>query len=254
MGATLDTLHRLQIIETQLRRIQERIESKRRSVQAHKRRRTKFQRQLDDTHQAIQQAQAEADRHELQRRSHEEHIAKLREALNQAKTNKEYAAILTQLNTDKADVLKVEDAALAALARVDELKKQEADSRVAIENAEAKLGELERAAAGLEAELSGKLVDLETQRSAASEDVPPQALNLFRRACDKHDGEALALIAQAHPKRAEYNCTGCNMSLTLETVNALQSSGDAVQVCQTCSRILYLDLPAGAAAERSSAR
>jgi predicted nucleic acid-binding Zn-ribbon protein len=66
----------------------------------------------------------------------------------------------------------------------------------------------------------------------------------FERACERHDGEALALIQKAHPKRAEYTCTGCHMSVTLETINALQTK-DEVQLCQHCQRILYLEAPAG---------
>jgi uncharacterized protein len=73
--------------------------------------------------------------------------------------------------------------------------------------------------------------------------VPAEALILFERAADKHEGEALAHIEQSHPKRAEYTCSGCNMSVPLETVNALQSR-DAVVQCQTCSRILYLEASA----------
>ena len=248
MGATLDALHRLQSIETQLRSVREQLEAKRQSIQARKRRFDTLKRQLTDTHDLIRRAQAEADRFELQRKTHEGHISKLRDALNQAKTNKEYAAILTQLNTDKADVVRIEDAVLAALGRVDGLKKQEADYQASLEAEQARIGELERSSVDLDAKLSHQLTDLESQRQAAAEEVSPQPLHLFERACEKHDGEAMALIERTHPRRAEYTCRGCNMSITLETINALQSGGDVVRICQTCSRIFYLDSPTGVTA------
>ena len=248
MGAVLDALRRLQSIETGRRSIREQIESKRRLVEAHKRRLAKLERQITDRRDLIRKAQAEADRSELQRKTYEERIAKLRDALNHAKANKEYAAILTQLNTDKADALRVEDAVLTALGRVDDLKQQEAGQQAALEQEQAKVDALARAAADLESALSSQSDELQSQREAAAENIPPQAMYLFERACEKHDGEALAAIAQAHPKRAEYTCTGCHMSVTLETINALQSGGDNVRICQTCSRILYLDSPMGVAA------
>jgi predicted nucleic acid-binding Zn-ribbon protein len=240
MGATLDALRQLQDIETQLRSIRERIASKRRSADAHKRRVASLERQIADTHLLKTNAQAEADKLELDRASREEHIAKLRDSLNRTKTNKEYSAILTQLNTDKSDGLKLEDQVLAALSTVDELKAQETRLRAEIENEQRRAKELDQAAADFEAQLSRELGDLESQRTAAAEDIPPESLTMFERACERHDGEGMARAVQTHPKRAEYVCGGCNMSMTLETINALQSR-DVVCPCQTCLRILYLD-------------
>jgi predicted nucleic acid-binding Zn-ribbon protein len=239
MGATLDALHRLQTIETQLRSVREQIESKQRSVQAHHRRIATTERQIADIHHQIRQAQSEADRMDLDRKTHEQHIAKLRETLNRTKTNKEYAAILTQLNTDKADAAKTEDAVLTAMTKVDDLKKQESELKVNKEKEQARAAELEKAAAEVQAKLAGSLKDLEAQRSAAAAQVSKEALATFERACESHNGEALAVVERVHPKRPDYICSGCNMSLTLETINALQTRDIVVQ-CQTCSRILYL--------------
>jgi len=244
MGATLDALQRLQEIETQLRSVREQIESKRRSVQTHKRRLVSLERQITEVHDLIRKAQAEADRLELQRKTQEEHITRLREMLNRARTNKEYAAILTQLNTDKASTLKLEDAVLSALGRVDGLKKQEADLRASLQKDQARAGEVAQSAAELDARLSQELTGLELQRQEAAGSIPPEALNMFERACERHEGEAMAAVEQVHPKRAEYTCGGCNMSVPLETINALQSR-DVVRPCETCLRILYLDTTAG---------
>jgi predicted nucleic acid-binding Zn-ribbon protein len=240
MGATLDALRQLQDIETRLRSIHGQVESKRRSLRGHKQREASLLRQISEHQQLIKSAQGEADRIELDRKSHEQHIAKLREALNQAKTNKEYAAALTQLNTDKADSLKLEDTVLAALGRVDELKKKEADLRAVLEKQRAHIEAAERAAEEEEARVAQLVSELEAQRQEAADKVPPEALNLFERACDRHDGEAMAAVQQAHPRRIEYTCGGCNMSIPLETVNALQSRDEA-QTCQSCLRLLYLD-------------
>ncbi|MBI4580622.1 MAG: hypothetical protein HY718_13020, partial [Planctomycetes bacterium] len=115
MGATLDALFRLQTIENQLRSVREQIESRHRRVVGQTRRIATLEQQLNETRQSITKAQTEANSLELERKIHESHIVRLREALNQAKSNKEYAAILTQLNTDKADALKLEDKVLTAM-------------------------------------------------------------------------------------------------------------------------------------------
>ena len=244
MGATLEALQRLQNIETQLRSVRGQIETKRRSLQAHQRRLATLERQIADAHDAIRQAQTEADRLDLDRKAHEEHLKHLRERLNQTKTNKEYAAILTQLNTDKADALKIEDKVLAAMSKVDELKKQEAERRATLDKEKARMSETQKSSSDLEAKLAAQIKELEAQREKAADQVPPEALRVFERARDKHDGEAMAAVEQPHPRRPEYVCSGCNMSITLETINSLQSRDD-VQVCHVCSRILYLDTTAG---------
>ena len=244
MGATLDALQRLQSIEAQLRSSREQIETRQRTVEAHRRKIATLGRQATDIHDAIRRAQADADKLELERKIQEAHLAKLREALNHSKTNKEYAAILTQLNTDKADALKIEDKVLAAMAKVDELRKQEAEHRATLDKEKARMGETRKSSSDLEAKLAAQIKDLEAQREAAASEVPPAALNTFERARDKHDGEAMAAVEQPHPRRPEYICSGCNMSITLETINSLQSR-DEMQVCHVCSRILYLDTTAG---------
>ena len=67
MGATLNALHRLQVLETQLLSIRGKIEAKQRATQGVRRRIATLERQVTDTQTKIQQAQAEADRLELER-------------------------------------------------------------------------------------------------------------------------------------------------------------------------------------------
>jgi len=242
MGATLDALHRLQAIDQQVRSVRDRIDSKKRAAEARQRKVQTLQRQIDNLQQQIQDAQSEADRLELDRKSHDEHAKKLREALNRAKTNKEYAAILTELNTDKADLSKIEDATLAALGRVDELRKELNALQEERQQARQRADAMTEEAQSLHDKLSEKLKTLEAKREEAANQIPPQARMLFERAAEKHEGEGMAIVEKTHPKRADYICSGCNMTVTLVTVNALQTR-DEPQVCQTCGRILYLEEP-----------
>ena len=247
MGATLDALHRLQSIEDRLRSVREQIDSKRRLVQGRRNRVAHIERQINDTHQAIRQAQTEADRLELDRLTREEHVARLREALNRTKSNKEYAALLTQLNTEKADMLKLEDSVLSAMGRVEQERKKEAELKALIEKEKSQTAEVTKTVQEAEGKLAAELEALERERAGAADHIPARALAVFERACERHEGEAMALVERVHPKRAEYVCTGCNMSIPLEVINALQSR-DEVQQCQTCSRILYLEASANALA------
>jgi len=245
MGATLDALHRLQSTEDRLRSVREQVESKRRAVRSRQQRLARLQQQVHDTHQAIQQVRSHADRLELDRQTREAHIARLREALNRTKSNKEYAAILTQLNTEKADMLKLEDEILKILGQVDEHRKTEASLKTSLSEEQSEAARVAETVQVAEEKLSDELRSLEAQREEAASQLPPSVLAVFERSCERNEGEAMARIEKVHPKRAEYVCSGCNMSVPLEIVNALQSR-DEIQQCQTCSRILYLEASATA--------
>ena len=85
--------------------------------------------------------------------------------------------------------------------------------------------------------------ELQARRDECAIDVPPTALAIFNRVAEHHDGQALAPVVKLHPKRDEYVCSGCNMKLTLEVINALRSR-DEVQECKVCGRILHIETPA----------
>lgn len=243
MGATIDALFRLQTIESQLRSVRGQIESKSRRVVGQARRISVLEQQISETHHASMKAQAEVNAFDLERKTQEAHIGRLREGLNQAKSNKDYAAILTQLNTDKADMLKLEDKVLAAMGKVDDLKKKTDDLKAGLDKEQVRLAELKKDVSDQEARLADELKGLELQRAQAAEVVGPENLQMFDRACGRHEGEAMGRVGRVHPKREEYICTGCHMSVPLERVNSLQTR-DEVQLCPNCQRILCLDVPA----------
>src|ERR1041385_3617736 len=124
MGATLDALHRLQEIELQIADIRSGIDRKARAVTRQQVRIQALDVKIAALTAAIRHDQIEADRFDLDVKSQEAEIAKLRQALNAVKTNKEYSAILTQLNTNKADNSKIEEKVLLALTQIDAKKKE----------------------------------------------------------------------------------------------------------------------------------
>ena len=85
-----------------------------------------------------------------------------------------------------------------------------------------------------------ELEALGRERTEAASAVPSSTLSIFDRVAERHDGEALARVIQPHPKRQEFMCDGCNMSVTLEQFVTLRAGTD-IQVCNSCGRVLFLD-------------
>lgn len=238
MGATLEALHRLQEVESQIAEIQRGIDRKIRACTRQKQRIAEVETRIRSQEQQIRTDQIDADRLNLEAKTAEAEVAKYRAALNTSKNQKEYSAVLTQLNTYKADTSKVEERVLTLLTQIDEKKKQLESIREELGKEEAKLKDFDAEVQDARSRSKDRMDKLTAQRKEAAASVPPKALEMFNRVAKGNDGEAMAAVVRTHPRRQEYACEGCNMSITIEQVNSILSRDEAV-LCNVCGRILY---------------
>ena len=242
MGKVLSALLHLQTIERQLAEVKSRLRVRENAVAAQEKRIEQFQGDWDQLNQQRLDRRKEAAEIELDLREKEDKVAQLRGVLNTAKTNKEYAAVLTQINTLKADNSKLEDQALKIMTQVDELKGQADEVQTTIDQEQQRLEEIKQSAADEVAKLHGMVEDLSTRRATAAADVPGEQLALFERIAGNLGGDAMARIEIEGSKPPySYICGGCFMSLNAEHANALRSR-DEVRTCDSCGRILYLEV------------
>jgi predicted nucleic acid-binding Zn-ribbon protein len=241
MGQLLEGLLKLQSIERELAQVRRRLRSRENAVSIQQRRIDQLQEEWDALDRKSLARRKDADRCELDLRQSEERVSKLRTALNSAKTNKEYAAILTQINTLKADNAKLEDSTLRILHEVDTVRAEADKLRGEIDRESKRLDETKQTNAAEIEKLTGMLARLTRDRAEAAKDIDAAALRVFDRVAEKYDGEAMAVI-QIEGKRApfDYICGGCYMSLNAEHANALRVR-DEVRTCDNCGRILFMD-------------
>lgn len=245
MGPLLTALEKLQAIERDLSQVRRRKQTRLRAVQTQQARIEKHRQERDALQKAAVERRKKADEYELTLRQNEEHIARLRASLNAAKTNKEYAALLTQINTQKADNAKFEEQALKILAEVDALKQQVAQADHLIQQEQEKLREIQAAGEEELRKLDAMLADLQHKRDEAAAALPRPALEVFDRLSRQYDGEAMAKVEiNGRKPPYTYTCGGCYMSLNAEHANALRTR-DEIRQCDNCRRILYLDPAVG---------
>ncbi len=239
MGELLDALRRLQEVERQLRELRHGEEKRNRQIQSQKRQIAKSTELIQRKQAELQQNQMEVNRLELDLKTREQSIAKHRAALNKAKTNREYASILTAINTEKVDSAKIEARELQIMSSVDEVKAAIGQGQEQLLTLRQRLAEAERQLHEYQESVREQRSQLEAERECVADTIPPATLTTFVRVAEHNDGEALAEIVRLHPKRDEFVCAGCHMKVPLEIVNALQSR-DEVQSCDACGRLLYL--------------
>ena len=240
MSGLLDSLHALCEVEGEVRELQSRIARREGRVRAQERRLAEAAASREAKRELLLRVQAEAGEYDLEIRTIEEQVGKLRTVLNQSKTNKEYSSVLIEINTAKANSAKIETTALHLMEQTEALETELATMDEARQKGEAKLGELVAACEAFKQETASELAAKENRLATASDPIPPQAMATFRRVAENYDGDALAQVMQRHPRRLEFSCNGCNMTVTLEQVNALKLRDD-LQVCNVCGRILFLE-------------
>jgi len=242
MGQVLEALHRMQEIELQLAELRRARDAKVRRVEFHKRKVRDADARILSYETTARQRQIRLDAIQLDVNARDQDLNKHRQALNTAKTNKEYAAILTAMNTEKADNSKFETEILQLM---DEVQKLTADAE-ALKAEKEQFGKdvvaAEKVLAAYDADRKAEHTTLESRKKECAGVLDSQILSTFNRVAEHHEGEAMANVIKLHPKRDDYACSGCNLKITLEVVNSLHTR-DELQICKVCGRILYIDLP-----------
>jgi predicted nucleic acid-binding Zn-ribbon protein len=240
MGPTLLGLIKLQSVENRLRAVKAKLARCRRNVIIQENQIRSLQNALEAKQEEIQLTRVQSDRLELELKSRDETITKLRAALNMAKTNKEYAAILTELNTNKADNSKIENQILELMKAIEADQADCMQIKQQIEEQKTKLEQVRKDSEAMAAKYEAEMVTIQTEWEQSANNIPSEQLATFKRVAETYDGEALATVEQADSRSEAYTCGGCFMGLTVETVNALMTKDDVIR-CPNCTRILVLD-------------
>lgn len=240
MGPVLNGLIKLQSVENRLRAAKSKLTRCRRNVIIQENMIRTLQNNFEAKKEELQLSKLQSERLELELRTRDESISKLRASLNVAKTNKEYAIVLTQLNTSRADNSKIETQILEMFKDIEvdeaectELKKQ-------IEDQKEKLDQIRKESELSAVKFEKEIEDIQKEWDSTAKTIPSEALETFKRVAETYDGEAMATIDGLGHGTGPYSCGGCFMGITAESVNLLLTKDDIIR-CPNCTRILYLD-------------
>lgn len=239
MGPVLKGLMELQSIENRLRAAKAKLARCRRSIIVQESQVRSLQNALEAKKEEIQLTKVQSGRLELELASRDETIAKLRASLNAAKTNKEYAALLTQLNTTKADNSKIETQVLELMKDIEADETECKAIADQIEEQKQKLEKNRKESEQLAAKYEAEIEQIQAEWDGRAATIPAEPLGFFKRVADTYDGQAVVLVEQQNDKSDSYTCGGCFMGVTAESVNLLMTRDDIIR-CPNCTRILVL--------------
>jgi predicted nucleic acid-binding Zn-ribbon protein len=227
-----------------LREAQARLEAVTKNVRLQERRIAELSEKLKVGQGKLKESQAQAGGLELDIRSRDEQIERLRTQQQVAKNNKEYQAFLIEIYTAKVDRTKAEEQALRVMEQVETLSAETKTQAASLETEQTKLAAMKAEVGDKVATIQAEIEQIKPERAAAEAAVPPKALEAFNRQAGNHDGEALAAVGRPDKRREEYICTGCHMDIVVDVYNRLHTRDEVIQ-CSSCKRILYIpdDLP-----------
>jgi predicted nucleic acid-binding Zn-ribbon protein len=239
MGPVLNGLMELQSIENRLRAANAKLARCRRNVIIQENQVRSLQNALEAKKEEILLTKVQSDRLELELKTRDQEIAKLRASLNAAKSNKEYAALLTQLNTSKADNSKIENQILELLKALEADDAESKHIQSQITEQLQKLDKIRTESETLSEKYQNEIDQIQAEWNKKAQQIPPEPLQIFKRVAETYDGEAIAFVEKQDIQNTAYTCGGCFMGVTTESVNLLLSRDDVIR-CQNCTRILVL--------------
>jgi predicted nucleic acid-binding Zn-ribbon protein len=241
MNPDLERLIRLQRAESELRRVEaELAEVPRRRAELDDvlvRERGR----LDHGREAQGQSQKARRQHEGELQDLETRRSRYKTQLMEVKTNKEYTAMLHEIEGVEREIRSREDQILAEMERSEGLAAEVKAEEEAFKAAEGRARDGGRALDERASALEEERARLAAERDAVAGTVPGEVLELFQRVA------RLRGVAVAEAR--DGMCQVCHVKLRPQMFVDIKRNED-IQQCPACNRILYYATPAaGAGAE-----
>jgi hypothetical protein len=234
MNPDLEKLVRLHTAEVELKRVEAElgeIPKKRRAIEE---RLARDRSHLDAAKAALEASQKARKQNEASVQDLETKRSKYKGQLMDVKTNKEYTAMLHEIEGVERDIKAREDVILEEMEKAEglavEVKREEADFKAVEAEARKSQAELDAATARLQASAG----QLRGERDAVAASVPEDARELYARVA-KQRGSGLA-------EARDGMCQACHVRMRVQIWVEVRKNEQIFQ-CESCSRIYFYEPP-----------
>lgn len=234
MNADLEKLVRLHHLDVELGRIEADLHDLPRLRSALDERVAAERARFDAARAAAEGSSKARKEHERVVQDLETKRSKYKGQLMEVKTNKEYTAMLHEIETVEREIRAREDLVLEEMEKAEglaqDVKREEAAFKLVEQGARTERGELD----AREARLSADAGRLRSERETLLVSVPEDARTLYQRVA-KLRGTGVA-------EARDGECQTCHMKLRLQVWVELRQNETLLQ-CDSCSRILFYEPP-----------
>ena len=195
---------------------------------------------IDELQAAVEAAERERRLAEGEIQDLETRIKRYQEQIGQVSTQREYGALLREIDMVKAGIKELEERALAAMSQQEEARAELGERTAAFqgldERYQAELARWEEE----KPEVRARVERLRAEMEELRERLPKPVLGLFERISARFQETAVAPLKKVErpgASAAVWHCSGCNYRVRPQVVSEVQANGVLVQ-CDSCKRIL----------------
>ena len=161
--------------------------------------------------------------------------AKFKRQLNDVKTNKEYTALLKEIEQTEHKADKIEEAIIQEMIAADDIEKEIKAANVKNADEEVRLQKDKQVLFQEQKDLKAKKEVLVKERQDILLLIPPDQIKLYNRIRAKLNGVALSPVTDDF-------CSICQMRIRPQLVNDIMEMRKII-TCEACARILYWPKP-----------
>jgi len=176
---------------------------------------------------------AEAKKKEQDVAVHDQAIAKRKQQLQEAKTNKDYQALLLQIQTDEAARGALDDGALEAMEKADKFANNFSPAEAEVQKAQELYETTKKKFLAEKPHIESEIADYNGQLQAEEVKLPKEFREVYNRLIRSVGGaNALAVV-----ENQKY-CGGCNHQIPVNSLAHILAKKPVT--CSSCARLLYV--------------
>ncbi len=188
---------------------------------------------LESTQKTLEESNVAQKNLEIEIKAKEESLAKYQQQMMTIKTNKEYDALVAEIDAVKATIAERERELLQAMERIEQLDKEipELEQRLeqVKENNEKQLEILQQKIDSIGDTVGSK----RDERQGIIQDIPRRTMSVYERVRKGKGGSAVVAVKKR-------SCSACHKALTPKLVQEIRRA-DRIYTCENCGRMLFWD-------------
>jgi len=186
---------------------------------------------LDKVREALQEAQKNKRDRDRDLEAGAQKVEKLKARTSEIKTNKEYQAMLKEIETAEQENKAIEDGILVLMEKIDSATAQIAAAETQVKEREAAIQiekkQLDEAQAALEQQLKAQ----EEERRKIAARIKEELLDQYQKLLNAKGGRAVV-------EAWDESCSGCRMRIQPQLFVNIKKN-EEINTCPHCNRILY---------------
>lgn len=187
---------------------------------------------LSSFEEKVKEAQLKKKDKEIDLASKEENLLKYQGQLYQLKTNKEYQAKLSEIESLKADISLVEEDMLKIFDEIESEKSELVNQQSLLSKEEKTFKDKENEVLNQIKDADAQIKNLQDKRGILAKDIAKEVLSQYEQLLKTRGGLAIVPVKG-------HDCGACHLMVTHQKINEIKMYEHLV-LCESCVRIFYI--------------